>query len=474
LDLDRTRHGEYLMRRSSKSVLKSYLDSFGFVGIRVDIALRVFLLSTHIPLPASHQGNNGLEYFLDAFASRWYEANAKLVDYDKDCAHRLVRAIVQLNELLHDGIAQEPGTKGQPQREVTSGDFIEAFRRYDPRYLVTDRLLEEVYLSISEERLSTARSSGNGNDAQIIMKRAIPPRLTWKVQSEPIIFRLPHVDPNFSIRLYGQDLIFDPPVLNFAKSPEASFRVMGQSLGSKSMILCRSGPNATKYTGLPSSSSIVVERAFMRHTFQIAFQNHRGVKRRYMFSVDDSLLRHQWVSYLKQHITNANDLLASTSSTTSKFRQAAESIAFRVLQDTLIGSPYALNPSKFKDRRYPNGNSIHISEGYRFAPDRAAPTSNYHNGSHLAPFHARSKSRSKVYHRHGAGKNELDVSTQTYRDSIENDVEGRSESEQDGSPRSDGTLWSARDLELHCKHNSAIVSILFTYLQDGEQERGIS
>lgn len=462
LDLDRTRHGEFLTRRSSKSILKSYLDSFGFIGIRVDTALRVFLLSTNVPARTSHY--NGLDYLLDAFAGRWYEANAKLVDYDKDCAHRLVRAIIQLNELLHDGIASEIGPTGHHRREVATGDFIEAFRRYDPRGLVTDRFLEEVYTSISEERLSHARSSGGNPDLLVAMKRAIPARLTWKVQSEPIIFRLPQVDPNFVIKLYGQDLDFHPPILNFSRSPEASFRVTGRALGSKSMMICRSGPNAIAYSGLPSSIPIIVERAFMRHTFQMAFQNHNGTKRRYMFSVDDSLLRHQWVSYLRQHVDNATQLLRSTHPTTPALRQAAESIAFRVLQDTLIGPSSVPAYDSDKVHRRLNGGPGNV---YRSFAER---TGQNPIDSPVASLLVRCKSRSKVYYRHGAGKNESDHShSPGYHSYLDKAAEGHG---QDNVPRNDGTLWSARDLELHCRHNSAIVSILFTYLQEGERERG--
>ena len=461
LDLDRTRHGEFLTRRSSKSILKSYLDSFGFIGIRVDTALRVFLLSINVPARTSHY--NGLEYLLDAFAGRWYEANAKLVDYDKDCAHRLVRAIIQLNELLHGGIASEIGPTDHRHREVNTGDFIEAFRRYDPRALVTDRLLEEVYASISEERLSHARGSGDNPDLPVVMKRAIPARLTWKVQSEPIIFRLPQVDPNFVIKLYGQDLVFHPPVLNFSRSPEASFRVTGLALGSKSMVICRSGQNAIAYSGLPSSIPIIVERAFMRHTFQMAFQNHNGTKRRYMFSVDDSLLRHQWVSYLRQHVDNATQLLRSTHPTTSALRQAAESIAFRVLQDTLIGPSSASTYGSDKIHQRLNGGS---GRNHFFADH----TGQNPIDSLVTALHIRSKSRSKVYYRHGAGKNESDLSySPGYHGYLDKAAEGRVEHD---IPRNDGTLWSARDLELHCRHNSAIVSILFTYLQEGEREKG--
>ncbi|KAG2115633.1 hypothetical protein DEU56DRAFT_840676, partial [Suillus clintonianus] len=50
-------------------------------------------------------------------------------------------------------------------------------------------------------------------------------RSTYRVQSEPVVIRIPRPDPHFSIKLFGHGLVFDPPVLSFAESAEASFRV---------------------------------------------------------------------------------------------------------------------------------------------------------------------------------------------------------------------------------------------------------
>jgi hypothetical protein len=410
---------------------------------------------------------------LDAFAGRWYEANAKIVAYDKDLAVRLVRALVQLNDFLHDGIAQEPGPTGYPTRGITGRDFIDAFRRYDQRYLVSDELLEDVFDSIREERLSQARLSSNGgpSDITIMIKRPLPTRLTYKVQSDPIILRIQQADPDLTIQLFGQDLVFDPPFLTFARSSEASFRVTGISLGSKTMIMCRSGPNALKYSGLPLSNSLIVERAFMRNTFEMAFLNHNGAKRRYMFSVDDPLIRHQWVVSLRRQIDNASSITSSSlshaSPGTSKFHRAAEIIAFKALQQTLIGSEILSGASPLGvhsalQRLNSNGSSSPRLNGFRFPADqRIAPENS--NKEPAFPSHVRSKSRSKVYHR-GAGRNELDLN---------HDQEFLKDEryDHDLSSRIEGPLWSGRDLEMQCQQNSSIPLVL-AFLQVGSPEHG--
>ena len=464
LELDRARLGDYLSRRTSKMVLKVYVDSFGFTGLRVDKALRVFLLSLNVPARTAHTyAYSPLDALLDSFASRWFEANAGIVAYDKELAFRLVRAVVQLNEVLHGGIAQEPGTTGYPRRNITSRDFLDAFRRYDGRGLATDELLSNIYESIRRERLSQARNPAMGGpaDVAIVVKRSPPSRLTYAVQSEPIVLRIPQADPQLSIQLYGQGLKFDPPVLTFTKSSEASFRVTGTALGSKTMIMSRSGPNAIMYTGLPQSSSVVVERAFMRNTFNLAFSNHQGVKRRYMFSVDDPLIRHQWTVSLKRQIDIAQaNRMSPASVGAQKFHRAAERIAFKVLQEALMNPDPQGLLARAASPRSPYVSVFSNEQRHALRPD-------FQNGKRDS--HVRSKSRSQVYHKHGAGKFELDLNQSGYSsyDSTSGDENGRvaSKGGQDHDYRSEGRLWSGRDLELHCQQSSSIALVL-SYVLD--------
>ncbi|KAI0035906.1 Sec7 domain-containing protein, partial [Vararia minispora EC-137] len=285
VDLNRAKLGEYLARRTSKVVLKAYINSFGFEGLRVDKALRAFLQSLHVPSPSKQTG--ALEYITDAFASRWYDANKNSITYDKDLAVRLVRALVQLDDVLHGGVfaSSSPAPRVRSIRNVTTRDFREAFRRFDPRRLVQDDVLDAFYTAIRHEPLAHARP--NAAALNIVFKRPVPPRLTYRVQSEPVIVRLPQTDAGLVVHLHGQDLLFDPPTLTFARTPEASFRMTGTSLGPKHVVFARGGTRALEYAGLPLSAPVIVERAFMRNTFQVAFASHAGEKRRYMFSVDD-------------------------------------------------------------------------------------------------------------------------------------------------------------------------------------------
>jgi hypothetical protein len=459
LDLDRAKLGDYLSRRTSKVVLKAFIGCFGFGGVRIDKALRVFLQSLYLAPPSRY--SNPLEYVSDSFASRWYDANTDLVAYDKDLAIRLVRAIIQLNDVLYGGIIQDPWAHAQIKRNVTSRDFIDAFRRYDPRCLVSDDLLDRIHASIKRDPLSQARNSAHSvaPDQLIVLKRPIPSRLTYRMQSEPIIVRIPQTDPSLTIHLHGNELIFDPPYLTFTRSAEASFRITGTALGLKTVSFSRTGPSSLLYTGLPLSSPIVIERSFMRNTFQIAFVNHQGLKRRYMFSVDDPVMRHNWTVSLKRQIDIVGAGQQAQVTGSSPFHRAAEQVAFRVLQETLIPPQ-----SAECDNPHPPFSSQYFSQAH------ARPLSPPHNnrfeanGKGASPSHVRSKSRSQVYHRHGPGKVEQQQLDPLLggdgTDSPETDAEA-------GTPSEGGTcLWGGKELEAVCQQNSAIVLVLASSQSD--------
>ncbi|KAK7057120.1 hypothetical protein R3P38DRAFT_2839421 [Favolaschia claudopus] len=348
-----------------------------------------------------------------------------------------------LNEYLLGGIAQEPGPTGF--RSIASREFVDAFRRLDARYLVSDGLLEEIFES--------ARITSSGPpDIQIMIKRPLPTRLTYKVQSDPIILRIQQADPDLTIQLFGQDLVFDPPYLTFARSSE-------RRSASQTMIMCRTGPNALKYSGLPLGHSLVVERSFMRNTFEMAFLNHCGLKRRYMFSVDDPLIRHQWVVSLNRQIDRA---LATPSSTplwyipgASKFHRAAETVAFKVLQQTLIGSgrPSGLSPWTSLFALQDLG-SISSPASTATAASVSLPIGLRTEKDARISAHVRSKSRSQMYLR-GAGRNELDLNN-----------EGEFPTDDSYDPD-----LSLRIDEMQCQQNSSIPLVL-AFLQVGSPDHG--
>ena len=96
IELDRTRLGEFLSAKKNAGLLRQFLVKFSFGGVRIDEALRIFLLSLRLPTEA-----NAGERLLVAFAVQWQEANAAVAPFPPDIAIQLVLAIMQLNVGRH-------------------------------------------------------------------------------------------------------------------------------------------------------------------------------------------------------------------------------------------------------------------------------------------------------------------------------------------------------------------------------------
>ena len=220
----------------NEKLLHSFIDRFHFTGIRIDQALRIFLLSIRMP----HDPNDS-EGLLRGFASRWFDANRDIVSFDRELAADIVLAIIQLNDALY-------GTFGfaLPNRSITKEIFISAFHSKDPRALVAADLLAAIYDSIRSRPLDQGLSSREYNQARdvIVTPSRYQAKLTYGAWSESIYISIPQADPSFRVRLLGEGLEFDPPLLDFANDYEVSFRVRGTSLGSKTMIFERTGANA--------------------------------------------------------------------------------------------------------------------------------------------------------------------------------------------------------------------------------------
>jgi hypothetical protein len=151
---------------------------------------------------------------------------------------------LQLNDALNPGSGF--GSFAFPNPVISMDDFIGAFRTKDTQKLVRTDLLEAIYLSIKRESISQAvpRSQSHTLRNVIMTPARLPTRLTHNEWSENIFISIPKPDPRFTVKLHGESLIFDPPILDFSSSTEESFRVMGTSLGPHSMLMSRTGPNA--------------------------------------------------------------------------------------------------------------------------------------------------------------------------------------------------------------------------------------
>ena len=203
-ELDRRQVGAFLS--SDVRVLRAYVDRFHLRGIRIDDALRIFLLSIQLESDVLLQG----------FAERYAAAN----EMDQQFVMEVVWAMMQLNDT---------------PRSLT--DFKNLIRSSDP--LLDDEMLADIYDSIQTMPLNQAANSVEERPVAVTMRS----KVTIGAWSEMFSVSIPAPDPEFRVRLLGDGLEFDPPVLDFLTS-RAFFRVKGSALGTRTVLFDRIGPNA--------------------------------------------------------------------------------------------------------------------------------------------------------------------------------------------------------------------------------------
>ena len=234
-ELDRTQIGHLLS--GNDRLMRAFTDRFHFHGMRIDNALRMFLLAVRLPGDAT-----AAEVLLRGFAHRYFEANKDIVSYSRDLTEDLVLWIMQLNDTLYGmyGFAL-------PNHAINLDIVISAFQSKDPHGLVHPSLLSDVYTSLKESCVDQALSSHEeweyGRGIKMLPAK-LPSKITYNTWSDEVTIEIKERDEDFRIRLIGEGLEFQPPVLEFAGGRLQKFRVKGLSLGTKSIIFDRAGPNA--------------------------------------------------------------------------------------------------------------------------------------------------------------------------------------------------------------------------------------
>ena len=344
-DLDKDALTAYLCNPRHRAVMQAYLSSQRFTGVSIESALRAMLLGLRFPSdPAAYRE------LLEAFARRWTETNASLIkaEFNKELAIRLVYAMVSLNDALHTGNehAPAPGYFSDVDEGLSREEFVQTFRQHDPSNVLSDQTLLRIYASIRSEPLAQALSSQEGRPLPVMLSAPVPSKLTYGQTSQPITVTIPEPDRDFAIRLYGQDITFDPPILTFGSSNSRSFTMTSRALGSRHIVFVRAGRNSRYYQGtyadgiepripLPRSATVSVERAFMQHTFTISSSaSLRNNVKRYMFSVEDSAKRSFVTDVLSQKVEEAKRAASGPGMTPA--RKATEAIALHALRDALV------------------------------------------------------------------------------------------------------------------------------------------
>ncbi|GMK57728.1 hypothetical protein CspeluHIS016_0405620 [Cutaneotrichosporon spelunceum] len=332
VDLDKTQLG--LLLASDPELLSAYLKMFDFNLVRIDEALRLFLLDVRLPTEI-----HAAEAVLRGFADGYITANESSVTFDMGLAEDLVLSTLELNDMLYStfGFAF-------PNHAISRDTFIAAFESKDPLGLVPIELLRDIYTSIRGSKLIQGLSTHESHHVREVFQTPsqLPSKLTYHEWSDRFQLSIPKPDPHFQIKLAATGLELDPPVLDFSQTKDVSFRVRGTKLGWQTMLFERFGANAALYPTLGNSRSFLVERAFMRSTFCVAFPHHLGGKRKYCFSVPEASLRTKWGAALSRQTwlasTKKQQQTSGPVSKTAEGRthRAAEAVALQVLRDALL------------------------------------------------------------------------------------------------------------------------------------------
>lgn len=395
-DLDADVLTEYLCAPERRGVLKAYIGFQHVMGVSIESALRSMLLGLRFP-----QDSVAFEALLMTFASHWIAENRALIKpkFSDRLAADLTFAIMALNDALHgreavaggrpdseislDDSAEEdlpaslgdyepPGIFSEPMRSLSKTAFVSAFRSHDADMVLSDRTLLRIYSSVKLDPIQQALSGREKSRRRqiVVHGSGLPLKLVYGVPSAPITVSIPGPDAEFALRLYGSDLHFDPPVLSFQNSASRTFTITSRALGTRRAVFVRAGRTARLYqgtgaegvgqlTGLPKSTSLTVERAFMQNCFTLTAVEpnpHGGggassaaaaMRRKFMFSVDSSSLQKEWASNLQAAIGGClerrellrRDLEGKNgvhAVERAKARRAADALALHVLRQALI------------------------------------------------------------------------------------------------------------------------------------------
>jgi hypothetical protein len=226
-----------LLLSGNDKLMRAFIDRLHIIGVRIEDALRTFLLS--LRLPADPEASQNL---LRGFADRYSQVNGDLLGLGRETCTELVLAIMRLNDSLYGMYGFALGTE-----HLSEKAFVTSWRSTDLEVAVPDDQLLQIYASVRDMALAQALDSKqekeHGRTVTLTPAR-LPTKITCNLWTDEIRISLPSTDSDFGIRLLGEGLEFDPPVLDFSRQSDASFRVRGTSLGTRLILFDRFGRNA--------------------------------------------------------------------------------------------------------------------------------------------------------------------------------------------------------------------------------------
>ncbi|XP_050501190.1 Golgi-specific brefeldin A-resistance guanine nucleotide exchange factor 1 [Diabrotica virgifera virgifera] len=139
--LNKAMIGEYISNRSNLKILQSFVDTFNFVGVRIDEALRAFLETFRLPGEAPT-----ISLILEHFAETWHKANNEPFA-DVDSAFTLAYAIIMLNVDQHNENAKKQTTP------MSANAFKKNLKGVNGGNDFDEEMLDDIYTTIKNEEI---------------------------------------------------------------------------------------------------------------------------------------------------------------------------------------------------------------------------------------------------------------------------------------------------------------------------------
>ena len=142
--LDKNMIGEYVSNKKNLDVLKAFVKSFDFTGMRIDEALRMFLQTFRLPGEAPLISN-----IMEIFGEHWHQY-AKAAGHglaDEDSPYTLAYAVIMLNTDQHNPNA------GKNSVPMTQEQFIKNLRGTNGGGDHDPQIMSEVYQAIKHDEI---------------------------------------------------------------------------------------------------------------------------------------------------------------------------------------------------------------------------------------------------------------------------------------------------------------------------------
>ncbi|KAF9972821.1 hypothetical protein BGZ73_003988 [Actinomortierella ambigua] len=377
-ELSKSQLAIFLSQPANRHVYRAFLDQFQFGGVLLDDALRLFLSRLCLPerdpgtKNPSERSAKGVDYLLEEFSRRWYEANANLVVFDAFIAHKLVIAMIVLNAQLYSnegaevvrdreevGILVRPRVPSQPTTPTipstptmaggtassttghlpssgamatapqqnyfnqelddltafptpTVDSFVESFQLLDQQRIVPRDLLQRLFQSIGNQALditTTTKQNAFLNEDTTLA----PNRKRWPIMMSPAA-----LPPRLTLRIPSDPITITVPVLN----PHLSIHFAGRDLKFEPPVLEFGSHRSQKFRILgttPGRKTMTIKPKLSSEKGAVdLFYDLQALPLKHTVAIERQFMRHTFQISLVNDIGTKRRYLFGTSSAAEK------------------------------------------------------------------------------------------------------------------------------------------------------------